>query len=232
MEEKVLISIVNSQREYFLSGKTLSYEFRKQMLKKLYSAVSEYKEQIQTALYNDLGKGEFESYMCEVGLTLSEISYMIKNLKKFMAKRKVKTPLAQFKSKSFTICSPYGNVLIMSPWNYPFLLTISPLCNALAAGNTAVVKPSAYSPNTSAVIGKIIEEVFPRGYVDVVTGGREGHARIARMREHLRLEAAQGDAARRGGRAGRAAHPGWRAQGPAHARRDGRRDEPSLLEDG
>ncbi|MBQ3571912.1 MAG: aldehyde dehydrogenase [Clostridia bacterium] len=172
MEEKVLISIVNSQREYFLSGKTLSYEFRKQMLKKLYSAVSEYKEQIQTALYNDLGKGEFESYMCEVGLTLSEISYMIKNLKKFMAKRKVKTPLAQFKSKSFTICSPYGNVLIMSPWNYPFLLTISPLCNALAAGNTAVVKPSAYSPNTSAVIGKIIEEVFPRGYVDVVTGGR------------------------------------------------------------
>ena len=172
MEEKVLISIVNSQREYFLSGKTLSYEFRKQMLKKLYSAVSEYKEQIQTALYNDLGKGEFESYMCEVGLTLSEISYMIKNLKKFMAKRKVKTPLAQFKSKSFTICSPYGNVLIMSPWNYPFLLTISPLCNALAAGNTAVVKPSAYSPNTSAVIAEIIEEVFPRGYVDVVTGGR------------------------------------------------------------
>ena len=155
------------------------------MLTKLYSAIIKYKTDIQNALFQDLGKGEFESYMCEVGLTLSEISFMLKNLKKFMGKSVVKTPIAQFKAKSYTLCSPYGNVLIMSPWNYPFLLTVSPLCNAIAAGNTAVVKPSAYSPNTSAVIANLIEEVFPRGYVDVVTGGRAENQALLKQKFNM-----------------------------------------------
>lgn len=99
--------------------------------------------------------------MCEVGLTLSEISYMLSHVKRFARERTVATPLAQFASRSYVKPSPYGNVLIMSPWNYPFLLTMEPLVDALAAGNTAIVKPSAYSPAASEIIGKIISEIFP-----------------------------------------------------------------------
>ena len=172
MDELTLKNILREQQDYFYSGQTLSIAFRKQMLKKLYNVVKNSEQDIAVALKSDLGKSEYESYMCEIGLVLSEITYMIKNLKRLSAPKRVKTPLAQFKSKSFVLPVPYGNTLIMSPWNYPFLLTISPLCNALAAGNTAVVKPSAYSPATSAVVKKLIEEVFDQKYVAVVTGGR------------------------------------------------------------
>ena len=172
MDELTLKNILIKQREYFYSGKTLSLSFRKSMLKKLYNAVKDSEKAIACALNSDLGKSEYESYMCEIGLVLSEISYMIKHLKGFSMPKRVKTPLAQFKSKSFVLPSPYGNTLIMSPWNYPFLLTISPLCNALAAGNTAIVKPSAYSPNTSALVKELLEGIFEESYVAVVTGGR------------------------------------------------------------
>ena len=111
--------------------------------------------------------------MCEVGLTLSEISYMLKHLKKFTKDKKVKTPLAQFHSKSYIKACPYGVVLIMSPWNYPFLLSLEPLVDAIAAGNTVVLKPSNYSKNTSLIIKEILDEVFDRKYVSVVMGGRE-----------------------------------------------------------
>ena len=111
--------------------------------------------------------------MCESGLALTEISYMLKHTKKFAKKKNVRTPLAQFKSKSYKIPVPYGNTLIMSPWNYPFLLTIEPLADAISAGNTAIVKPSAYSPATSKIVEKIIKECFKPEYVAVVTGGRE-----------------------------------------------------------
>jgi aldehyde dehydrogenase (NAD+) len=111
--------------------------------------------------------------MCESGLVLTEISYMIKHIKKFSQKTNVKTPLAQFHSQSYKKPIPYGNVLIMSPWNYPFLLSLEPLTDAIAAGNTAILKPSAYSPATGEIIVKIISECFPPEYVSVVTGGRE-----------------------------------------------------------
>ena len=172
MDELTLKNILNKQREYFYSGKTLSLSFRKSMLKKLYNAVKGSEKVITCALKADLGKSEYESYMCEIGLVLSEISYMIKHLNNFSKPKRVKTPLAQFKSKSFILPSPYGNTLIMSPWNYPFLLTLSPLCNALAAGNTAIIKPSAYSPNTSALVKELLEGIFEADYVAVVTGGR------------------------------------------------------------
>ena len=172
MDELTLKNILNKQREYFYSGKTLSLSFRKSMLKKLYNAVKGSEKAITCALKADLGKSEYESYMCEIGLVLSEISYMIKHLNNFSKPKRVKTPLAQFKSKSFILPSPYGNTLIMSPWNYPFLLTLSPLCNALAAGNTAIIKPSAYSPNTSALVKELLEGIFEEDYVAVVTGGR------------------------------------------------------------
>ena len=124
------------------------------------------------ALRTDLGKGSQESYMCEVGLTLSEISYMLSHTRRFMREKTVATPLAQFASRSYVKPSPYGTVLIMSPWNYPFLLTMEPLVDALAAGNTAIIKPSAYSPATSEVISRIVGECFNPEYVAVVTGGR------------------------------------------------------------
>ena len=166
----------DSQRSYFATGATLPVHFRREMLRKLYGAVKAHQNEIAEALKCDLGKSEYESFMCEIGLTLTEISYMRRHVRRFAGKRRVHTPLAQFASVSYTQASPYGNVLIMSPWNYPFLLTIEPLADALAAGNTAIVKPSAYSPATSAVIAKIIGECFPPEYVAVVTGGRAENA--------------------------------------------------------
>ncbi len=166
------------QKQFFQTGVTLSLAFRIAQLKKLRAAVIAHEEEIAEALKEDLGKSAFESYMCETGLALSEITYMIRHTKRFSKERRVKTPLAQFASRSYQKPSPYGNVLIMSPWNYPFLLTIDPLADAIAAGNTAVVKPSAYSPATSRVVEKIVSECFDPEYVAVVTGGREENSAL------------------------------------------------------
>lgn len=169
---------LEKQREYFNSGATLPVEFRIKMLKRLYAAIKKYEVEIEDALTADLGKSDFEGFMCEVGMVLTEISYMIKHTPKFAKEKNVWTPLAQFASRSYKKPCPYGNVLIMSPWNYPFLLTLDPLVDAIAAGNTAIVKPSAYSPATSAVIEKIIKKCFPEEYVAVVLGGRKENAAL------------------------------------------------------
>ena len=170
--------ILEQQRAYFHSGATLSVDFRIESLKKLYNAVQKYQREIGEALTEDLGKSDFEGFMCETGLVLSELHYMIRHTRSFARERRVHTPLAQFASRSYQKPSPYGNTLIMSPWNYPFLLTLDPLADAIAAGNTAIVKPSAYSPATSAVIKKLISECFDPRYVAVVTGGREENAAL------------------------------------------------------
>ena len=170
--------ILDGQRKFFRSGATLPVEFRIKMLKKLYAAIKKYENDITAALTADLGKSEFEGFMCEAGLVLTEISYMLRHVRRFAAEHTVPTPLAQFASRSFQKPSPYGNTLIMSPWNYPFLLTMDPLVDAIAAGNTAIVKPSAYSPATSEIIRKIIEAIYPPEYVAVVTGGRKENAAL------------------------------------------------------
>ncbi len=172
MNETEIKNLISKQREYFYSGRTLPVESRIQALKRLKSAIISREDAINAAIQKDLGKSEFESYMCETGLVLSEISYMIRHTRRFAKEKTVYTPLSQFHSRSFKKHSPYGVVLIMSPWNYPFLLTIDPLVDAIAAGNTAIVKPSAYSPYTSAVIAELIKDCFPEEYVGVVTGGR------------------------------------------------------------
>ena len=164
--------ILEKQKLFFRSGATLSVESRVEMLKKLYDTIKENKKEIAIALQQDLGKSEFESFMCETGMVLSEITYMIKNTAKLAAKKKVSTPIAQFPSVSYQKPVPYGNVLVMSPWNYPFLLAMDPVVDAVAAGNTVILKPSAYAPATSAIVKTIIEAVFPNEYVAVVTGGR------------------------------------------------------------
>ena len=177
--------ILDAQRNYFQSGITLPVSFRIAMLKRLLAAVDRYEDEISAALTEDLGKSNFEGFMCEIGMVRSEISYMIRYVKRFAAEKTVPTPLAQFPSHSYTKPTPYGNVLIMSPWNYPFLLTIDPLVDAIAAGNTAVIKPSAYSPSTSAVVEKIIRECFSPDYVAVVTGGRQENAALLQKKFDL-----------------------------------------------
>lgn len=166
-----LSQIVKEQKAFFASGKTLDYKFRKKQLTALYAAIKANSEGIHQSLQRDLGKSATESYMCETGLVLSEISYMLKHLKKFCKCKKVKTPLSQAVSKSYRLPSPYGTVLILSPWNYPFLLALDPLVDALAAGNTAILKMSSSSPNVNAATKKVIESVFPREYVAVIYGG-------------------------------------------------------------
>ena len=172
MTEIEIRQIVENQRTYFYTGATLPLSHRIEALKKIQSYILTHEAEIGKAIRTDLGKSDFESYMCETGLVLSEITYMLKHIRSFAKEKNVLTPLAQFHSRSFKKPSPYGVALIMSPWNYPFLLTIDPLIDALAAGNTVVLKPSAYSPYTSAVIQSMIEECFDKRYVAVITGGR------------------------------------------------------------
>ncbi len=176
MNDEKIDKIVLAQREFFQSGKTLSVKFRIAALKKLYSVIKNYEPKIAMALKKDLGKSDFESYMCETGLVLAEINYMIKNTPKFAKEKIVKTPVSQFSARSYKKPSPCGNVLVMSPWNYPFLLSMEPLVDAISAGNTVLVKPSAYSPKTSEVIEQIISECFAPEYIAVITGGRKENA--------------------------------------------------------
>lgn len=172
MTETEIKQMVELQRNYFYSGATLNVDARIHALKKLKSCINNHEKDIADAIGKDLGKSNFESYMCEIGLVLSEIGYMLKHIRSYAREKRVHTPLSQFHSRSFKKPSPYGTVLIMSPWNYPFLLTLEPLADAIAAGNTAIVKPSAYSPHTSQIIDAIIRECFDKAYVSVVTGGR------------------------------------------------------------
>lgn len=172
MKKEEIQALIEKQRLYYLSGETLDVQYRINALKTLKTAILKYEQEIEEALKKDLGKSYFESYMCEVGLSLSEISYMIKHTHSFSKEKRVRTPLAQYVSRSYTKPSPYGVTLIMSPWNYPFMLTIEPLADALAAGNTVILKPSAYSPNTTQIIKKIIDECFDEKYVALVSGGR------------------------------------------------------------
>jgi len=166
-------SIVSAQRAYFSKGETLSVSFRKEALRRLKSAILAREDAINAALKADLGKSPSEGYMCEIGMTLSEISYTLAHMDRWARPHAVLTPLAQFHARSFTIANPYGVVLIMSPWNYPFMLTMDPLIGALAAGNCCVLKPSAYAPATSAIIRDLVAECFPPEYVTVVEGGRK-----------------------------------------------------------
>lgn len=164
--------LLEKQKTYFLSGATRDIAGRKKHLDRLYQKIREMEPEINRALQEDLGKSTLESYMCEVGMTLSEITHMKRHLKRYASPRSVPTPIAQFPSRSYILKEPYGCVLVMSPWNYPFLLTMEPMVDALAAGNTVILKPSAYAPCTSHVIKTLVEAVFPPELVAVVEGGR------------------------------------------------------------
>lgn len=182
MTEQEIKDILQQQNHFFSSGKTIPTEFRLKQLENLKEAMIRHEADLAAALKEDLGKSRMESYMCEIGLTLSELTWMQKHLRSLMRSKRVSTPAAQFAAKSFRSPSPYGTVLIMSPWNYPVLLTLDPLIDAIAAGNTAVVKPSAYAPCTFNVMKTIIEECFPKHYVAVVDGGRAENQALLQQR--------------------------------------------------
>ena len=182
MTEQEIKDILQQQNHFFSSGKTIPAEFRLKQLESLKEAMIRHEADLAAALKEDLGKGRMESYMCEIGLTLSELTWMQKHLRSLMRSKRVSTPAAQFAAKSFRSPSPYGTVLIMSPWNYPVLLTLDPLIDAIAAGNTAVVKPSAYAPCTFDVMKTMIEECFPAHYVAVVDGGRAENQALLQQR--------------------------------------------------
>ena len=182
MTEQEITTILAKQHAFFASGRTIPVSFRQEQLHKLKRSMLAHEKDLNEALQKDLGKSRMESYMCEVGLTLSELTWMQRHLSSLSAKKRVPTPLAQFAARSFRSPSPYGTVLIMSPWNYPFLLTLEPLIDAIAAGNTAIVKPSAYAPYTCEVMKQIMEECFPQSYVAVVTGGRAENQTLLQQR--------------------------------------------------
>lgn len=174
--------ILESQRALFASGVTLDYDYRYNALSALYDAVAAHEHDIAAALYADLGKSETEAYMCEIGLLLSDIRYLRRNLRRFMKPKRTRVGLALFPGHGELRRSPYGVTLIMSPWNYPLLLLLEPLAAAIAAGNTAVIKPSAYSPESSAVIAKLIDETFTPDYIACVTGGRNENTALLAQR--------------------------------------------------
>lgn len=173
MDREEAAGLLKAQHEYFASGATLDIKARRAALLSLRRAVRAREADIAKALRRDLGKPHEEGYMCETGLVLEELSWMIKNLGWLAAPRYAATPLAQFRAKSYVLPSPKGAVLVISPLNYPILLTLGPMIDAIAAGNTVVLKPSAYSPACSALLEELIPEALPPELAAVVTGGRE-----------------------------------------------------------
>ena len=167
---------IEAQRAFFAAGNTRPVAARLDALRKLRAAILEMEPEINAALKSDLGKSASEGYMCEVGMVLSELTYMLRHTRRYARKRMAPTPLAQFASVSYQLPCPYGVVLVMSPWNYPFMLALDPVIDAIAAGNTVVIKPSAYAPATSKALEKLITRALPETWACVVTGGREENA--------------------------------------------------------
>lgn len=161
-----------SHLDYFNTGATRCIPHRIGYLKQLRAVILRQEGEILAALQADLGKSSFEGFVSEVGLVLEEINHAIRHLRRWARPRRAKTPLVHFPARSRIYPSPYGVVLVMSPWNYPFQLTMVPLIGAIAAGNVCLVKPSEYAPHVAEVMEQIITEVFPSGYVSVAWGGR------------------------------------------------------------
>ena len=163
-----------AMRNYYNSGITKPYAFRRQQLKKLKQAIEKKEQEIYAALHSDLKKSAEECWVTENGIVISELNYAIKNLAAWMATERVSTNLLNVPSSSFVLKEPFGVALIIGPWNYPFQLLINPLVGAIAAGNCVVLKPSEFAPATAAVMKKIIEETFPKEYILYAEGDGAG----------------------------------------------------------
>ena len=178
MDQKELLEKLARQRAWFTAGNTRPVSARLDALRRLKTAILEMEDEINAALRADLGKSPSETYMCETGMVLSELSHMLRHTRGYARRRRAATPLAQFHAASFTLPCPYGTALIMSPWNYPLMLALEPAIDAIAAGNTVVLKPSAYSPETSRALDRLISRALPPEWAFVVTGGRAENAML------------------------------------------------------
>ncbi|MEP5338301.1 MAG: aldehyde dehydrogenase [Algibacter sp.] len=163
--------IIDAQRVYFKTQNTKSISFRLEKLKALKLEIISKEQAIYNALKADFNKSEFESFISEFGIVISELNLAIKNLKQWAKPKRIKSSMLTFPSKDYIYKEPYGTVLIIAPWNYPFLLALEPAIMAVAAGNTVVIKPSELTTNTSALITKIIKKVFSQEHVVSIEGG-------------------------------------------------------------
>ena len=167
-----IIAISEAQKKYFHSGETLSIAFRKEMLKKLLSAMEKWEQKLADALWTDLHKSYEEAYLTEISIVKGEIRTHIRKVGKWARKKRVHTPIKLFPSNTHVVKEPLGCSLIISPWNYPVQLLLNPLVGAISAGCTAVLKPSPYVPNVSKVIEDMIADTFDEKYIAVVQGNR------------------------------------------------------------
>lgn len=163
-------NLITSQQGFFKSHQTKNVDYRKTALKKLKAEILLREQDIYNAIRDDFNKPEFETYISEIGVVLSEIDLAIKNINRWAKPKRVRASLLNFPSHDYIYNDPYGTVLIISPWNYPFQLAIAPLIVAIAAGNTVILKPSEHTPNTSQLIFEIITTVFDPKYVSVILG--------------------------------------------------------------
>lgn len=177
-----IAEVVRSQRAFFDTGATRAVHPRLVLLQKLYDAIADREQEISQALKTDLGKAPTESYMTEIGLTLKELRHTMKHLHRWAKPRRKITGFANFPGKSMILSEPYGVTLVMSPWNYPFMLSMVPMIGAVAAGNCCVMKPSAYAPATAKLLKELVESVCPPQWVTVVEGGREENTALLDQR--------------------------------------------------
>ena len=180
--DKSLNTLIDNQISYFSSKKTIDVNFRIQKLKDLLNEIKLNEKKIELALFNDLGKSKGESYLTEIHFVYSEINIALRNIKKWTKRKAVRSTLLNFPSSDYIIAEPYGNTLHISPWNYPFQLSIAPLVGAIASGNTVILKPSEYSLHTSIVLEKIISSVFDPGHVKVINGGVETSTKLLKFK--------------------------------------------------
>ena len=165
-----LENLLAAQREFFLSGQTLSYNFRIKQLKRFKKALLENEKYFYEAIYKDFSKSKFETYATELSLVYAELNLAIKKLKKWMKAKKKKTNLANLPGKSYVLPEPLGCSLVIGAWNYPYQLSLIPVISALAAGNTVILKPSELSFNASAIMAKVFNRVFLKDIFHIVFG--------------------------------------------------------------
>lgn len=170
--------LVDIQREYFYTKETLTIDFRLKQLMLLKNTIIKNQDKILEALNKDLNKANFEGYATELGIVLEEINYTIKNLKKWSRPTRAKSQISHFPARCFSYPEPYGVTLVISPWNYPFQLSIAPMIGAIAGGNTVILKPSNKSVHVSKILTELIEYTFDEKYIAVVNGGREENTEL------------------------------------------------------
>ncbi len=182
LEEERISAIIKSQQDFFSQRKTLDLCFRRLALLKLRKSILQHRTELENALSADLGKCRHESYMTEIGFVLSEISHTLKHFRVWASPSRKKSSFAVFPSRCYVQKQPYGIVLILGPYNYPFQLLIGPLVAAISAGNCAILCPSDQTPTVSSVIQSIIQDVFPANYVYCTAGGVETNNMLLRHR--------------------------------------------------